>query len=50
MKRTLLFVTASMYLSCSLLAQEGQQIDSLLLKSTANAEFTGSVLVAKQER
>ena len=48
MKKMLLLVTASVYLSCSLLAQdEAQRIDSLLLKSVNDAEFSGSVLVAK---
>ena len=48
MKKMLSLVIASFYLSFSLLAQdEAQRIDSLLLKSVNDAEFSGSVLVAK---
>lgn len=48
MKKLLLFVTASVYISCSVLAQdEAGKIDSLIVKSVGNAEFSGSVLVAK---
>ena len=48
MKKLLLFVAASLYLSCSLFAQnEADRIDSLIVKSAGNAEFNGTVLVAK---
>ena len=48
MKKLLLFVITSLCLSGSVLAQdEASKIDSLLLKSVDNAEFCGSVLVAK---
>lgn len=48
MEKILLLVIATVYLSCSLLAQdEAKKIDSLVLKSTNSAEFNGSVLVAK---
>lgn len=48
MKNLLLFVTASLFLSCSVFAQdEAGKINSLIVKSVGNAEFSGSVLVAK---
>ncbi|MCS3796035.1 serine hydrolase domain-containing protein [Niastella sp. OAS944] len=49
MKKLLLFVTVSLFLNCSLLAQdEAGKIDRLIVKSVANAEFSGMVLVAKE--
>ena len=48
MKKLLLVITASVYICCSALAQdEAGKIDSLIVKSVGNAEFSGSVLVAK---
>ena len=48
MKKLLWFVTAGLLLSCSVFAQnEAGIIDSLIVKSVGNAEFSGSVLVAK---
>jgi CubicO group peptidase (beta-lactamase class C family) len=46
--KKMLFVIGGVYLSCSLFAQdEAQKMDSLILKNASNAEFCGSVLVAK---
>lgn len=48
MKKLLWFVISCVFLSCSVFAQnEAAKIDSLIIKCVDNAEFSGSVLVAK---